>query len=397
MAIDDSLEFYSPWPNLGEKLSEQWENLRTNMKSLHPVVRGTIADIEGNKTNEGALAGFTFGQQDFPNKFRIIWSGGNDQEFQFQCNEGTSLVPKWKTTFYVDCDGTEEKIVFDENVLFTKNANILGTFYGVSGGGGGGGGPDTDTVTITDGVKTLTSNNAKFSVNENDFYLDKDSEGNPKINSLALNETSAKDGTRTLTSPIGRLSFNDDQFYLDTDSEGNPKVNSIDQPTQVTFTDGTRTFSSSTSTVSVNQNHFYLDKDSNGNPKINLRDDIDEKSITVRFPQRGDIVDWWTPAQDITVVRGHVILRTNDGGFYPGVDWTVRYGTDPFDDSATELITGGTDSRFYPGPSFESIGTFDNPNIDADNYIRLFIKDLGEGDNKEESFHLTLHYKNRDV
>jgi len=100
MAIDDSLEFYSPWPDLGRKLSDQWEDIRTLTKSLHPIVRGTIADIEGNKTNEGSLAGFTFGETAFPNKFRIIWSGGNDQEFQFQCNEGTSSAPKWKTTFH---------------------------------------------------------------------------------------------------------------------------------------------------------------------------------------------------------------------------------------------------------------------------------------------------------
>jgi len=48
--------------------------------------------------------------------------------------------------------------------------------------GTGGGGPDTNTVTITDGVHDLTSDDAIFSVNENHFYLDTDSNGDPKIN-----------------------------------------------------------------------------------------------------------------------------------------------------------------------------------------------------------------------
>ena len=49
MSAEDTtqIEFYSVWPDLGKKLSEQLEEIRTDTSSLNPVVRGIGLDAAG--------------------------------------------------------------------------------------------------------------------------------------------------------------------------------------------------------------------------------------------------------------------------------------------------------------------------------------------------------------
>ncbi len=154
--------FYWPWPILeGIPLNEQWDKIRTDTELLSPIVQSTYYENTDGIRGHASLAGYEFGSQSFPNQYRIVYIDASN-EFHFQCNHGTLNTPDWHTLFHLDCDGPNQ-IQFDQNVLFNAG------FY-----------PQLQ-ITVKDGVHTFRDDTLSF--NNNHFYLSKDSNGNPEVNS----------------------------------------------------------------------------------------------------------------------------------------------------------------------------------------------------------------------
>src|SRR3990172_11045384 len=89
--------FYFPWPNLGVKLSRQWDKLRDNTEKEAPLIRAAYVDaqpVSANAPGEHDLSGWAIGERDFRNKFRIWYDKGNDR-FSIQYNSGTEDVEVW--------------------------------------------------------------------------------------------------------------------------------------------------------------------------------------------------------------------------------------------------------------------------------------------------------------
>lgn len=103
------IEFYSPWPNLGKKLSEQLGEIRTDTSSLEPIVRGAGLDASGDFSNldgvaKSAVQAWEIGEQDFHNRFRTHYNKTTDV-FEIAYNNGTTDTPNWYTTWWIDKDG----------------------------------------------------------------------------------------------------------------------------------------------------------------------------------------------------------------------------------------------------------------------------------------------------
>ena len=149
----------------------------------------------------------------------------------------------------------------------------------------------------------------------------------------------------------------------------------------------------------VNPSHFYLSQDSDGTSIINLKHETFTKAITLQNPSNFDTITWWVEPEETEVVKLTAFLRTEDSGFYPFCDFTVRYGVyPPSRGSGTELEVGGWRAGFYTGhagtgenPVRRSI--FDNSIIPQDNFVWLETLKLGEGDGKEEELHVTLQLR----
>lgn len=325
--------FYAPLPKFGKKLSHQWGNFRQDFELTKPVVQGTIYDVDPNNIKAGVLAGFDFGEEDFTNKFRIIWQK-NDQTFLFQCNSGTQNSPVWDTAFYVDCG--DDNIVFLKESVFAKNNSFQTTFKETESGG------------ASESSETLKVDSAYF-------YLSSSSGDGKPI--LSLHDSPGAGITNVV--------------FKETESGG------------ASFSDDS---------VSFDSEFFYLSSGGDEKPVVSLNELLDEKSITLRYPSRDSSSSFWVPAKDITIRKAYANLLAADSGFYPSVTWSVKYGTTRFS-GGTELITDGVKTGFYPLASEHFIASFDNPDIPKDNIVWLDILDLGEGNNIEESFHLTLHFK----
>ncbi len=103
------VEFYSVWPDLGKKFNKQLGEIRTDTASLQPVVRGVGLDAAGDfSTLDGVAANsvqaYEIGKQDFHNKFRTHYNKDNDL-FEIAYNNGTTTVPTWYTTWWINDDG----------------------------------------------------------------------------------------------------------------------------------------------------------------------------------------------------------------------------------------------------------------------------------------------------
>ena len=111
MASEDTVEveFYSTWPNLGKKFSQQLGEIRTDTSALKPVVRGVGLDASGDFSSLSGIAknsvqAYEIGKQDFHNKFRTHYNKTTDV-FEIAYNTGTEEVPNWYTTWWIDDDG----------------------------------------------------------------------------------------------------------------------------------------------------------------------------------------------------------------------------------------------------------------------------------------------------
>jgi len=268
MTLVKDSNFYWPFPVFGIPVNEQWYRIRTDTELLKPIVESTYYENTDGIRGHASLAGFEFGEQEFINKYRVVYIDSSD-ELHFQCNEGTADIPIWHDLFHLDCDGSPSQIFFSSSTTF-DDLVVLGDFYGDSGG--------LNSITVKDGIHTFQSSTGIISLNHNDFYLTQDSLGNPTINfkgtssgSSGITSVTFSDGTHSFSDDT--LKFNSDQFYLTQDSAGNPQANvvfppaSILVPTLVTFDDGVHTYTDDT--LKFNHNQFYLTQDSSGNPKVN--------------------------------------------------------------------------------------------------------------------------------
>jgi len=140
-----------------------------------------------------------------------------------------------------------------------------------------------------------------------------------------------KDGLHSFADDT--VSFNNSQFYLTKDSLGNPEVNVIfpaEAGTSVIFKNGIHTFTYDT--VSFNHSQFYLTKDSLGNPEVNLSElsprPINSRALLSKTTantitdnaaaatlswevEREDLGGWFTPASptQLTVPSGVSLVR----------------------------------------------------------------------------------------
>ena len=108
---DDTIQsqFYAPFPNLGVKLSQQWEAIRTDTAALFPIVRGVGLDADGdfstlNGLEKCVVQAFEIGRQGFHNKYRIHYSK-EDDTLELAYNDGTEAVPHFYTTWSINPDG----------------------------------------------------------------------------------------------------------------------------------------------------------------------------------------------------------------------------------------------------------------------------------------------------
>jgi hypothetical protein len=111
MSSDDTIspEFYAPWPDLGVKFNKQLGEIRSSTSALAPVARGIGLDASGDFSSLDGVAAnsiqaYEIGEQDFHNKFRTHYNKDTDV-FEIAYNTGTTLVPNWYTTWWIDNDG----------------------------------------------------------------------------------------------------------------------------------------------------------------------------------------------------------------------------------------------------------------------------------------------------
>jgi hypothetical protein len=102
-------DFYAPWPDKGKKLSFQLEEIRTDTSYLFPLVRAAGYDSAGDFTTldgveKAAVQAWEYGKQDFHNKFRTHYNKTKDV-LELAYNNGTTAVPNWYTTWWIDGDG----------------------------------------------------------------------------------------------------------------------------------------------------------------------------------------------------------------------------------------------------------------------------------------------------
>ena len=111
MGAEDTItpEYYPIWPNLGKKLSEQLGEIRNDTAAMAPLVRGMGLDAAGDFSNLDGIAAAAvqsreLGQQDFHNRFRTYYNK-TDNLFEIAYNKGTTLIPEWYTTWWINSDG----------------------------------------------------------------------------------------------------------------------------------------------------------------------------------------------------------------------------------------------------------------------------------------------------
>lgn len=111
--------FYSPWPDLGTNLSEQWDKLRVNHEETKALVRNSVQEVDGNTH---VLRGLEQGDISFRNKFRIFYDKTNSS-WKLQVNDGTVTVPVWTDYILVNEVGGK--------ATFTGGIDGAGGFYNI--------------------------------------------------------------------------------------------------------------------------------------------------------------------------------------------------------------------------------------------------------------------------
>jgi len=149
--------------------------------------------------------------------------------------------------------------------------------------------------------------------------------------------------------------------------------------------------------LNFNSDHFYLSTNLTGEAVVNLRHEYVAKHLTLQSPARRDTITWFRAVEsEFRVSELHSFLRTRDSGFYPFVEFTIRFGNAiPSRGSGTELTPGGWLIGFYPNHPYLTENPLvrtevTNPVIPYNNWVWLETVDLGEGNSVEEELHVTL-------
>lgn len=122
------------------------------------------------------------------------------------------------------------------------------------------------------------------------------------------------------------------------------------------------------------------------------------RNLTLQNPSRRDTISFFSAEADFRVTKMRSILRQNDSGFYPFVNFTLRHSLNfPSRLSGTELVTGGWQCGFYPGHPYLTadknpltVTSFNSSTIPKDSYVWLETTNLGEGNGIEEELAVSL-------
>lgn len=228
------------------------------------------------------------------------------------------------------------------------------------------------------------------------FNASREWQFNHNLNSVPLLWATFDDGySAFIPEKVDVSNPNSAFFYFTSDVAGYAIVSSGRTASRVNFSTTNNAETQFTGdTLKFNRNHFYLESDTDGDPILNLNPDVDDRSITISYPGRAERISWWKTSRDITIQEIAAVLHTRDWGFYPGLEYTVRYDANPFA-TGTELITGGSTLQFYPGTFHLIQNALNNPNIGANNYVWLETGDVFEGGGTETELHVSVKFVNR--
>lgn len=182
-------------------------------------------------------------------------------------------------------------------------------------------------VDLSDGSETI-ENQQLITLNSNEFYLTKDSQGRALVN-LTSAGLDIFDGVELFEDQT-YLALNPSQFYLTKDSQGRPMIN---QPRLgPDFFDDTHLFRDQTF-VSLNSAQFYLTGDSQSRVVINLG------SVDDAVVDHGGLIGLTDDdhTQYLLVDGSRVAVKVKSGGFYVEPD-TLGVGADLVQDFITFQI-----------------------------------------------------------
>ena len=233
--------FYYPWPNLGVKLSRQWDKLRDNTEKEAPLIRAAYVDAQPSSANEPGehdLSGWAIGERDFRNKFRIYYDKSADR-FSIQYNSGTEDVEIWND--YLSIRQVDGRVTvhgyggLDTTVggfytPLSRNLAVSGTFT-----------PESTEWVWEHSLNTKPILWNTFNLEDKSIIPQSVDVSNPNIayfyfsqayagRAIAVAEVARGDGIRVTDGTNNYtqstiLSFNYGQFYISHGLEGYPTIN----------------------------------------------------------------------------------------------------------------------------------------------------------------------------
>ena len=233
--------FYYPWPNLGVKLSRQWDKLRDNTEKEAPLIRAAYVDAQPSSANEPGehdLSGWAIGERDFRNKFRIYYDKSADR-FSIQYNSGTEDVEIWNDYLSIrQVDGQVtvhgygglDTTVGGFYTPLSRNLAVSGTFT-----------PESTEWVWEHSLNTKPILWNTFNLEDKSIIPQSVDVSNPNIayfyfsqayagRAIAVAEVARGDGIRVTDGTNNYtqstiLSFNYGQFYISHGLEGYPTIN----------------------------------------------------------------------------------------------------------------------------------------------------------------------------
>lgn len=350
--------FYWPFPVFGIPVNEQWFRIRTDTELLKAIVDSVYYENTDGIRGHASFAGMDFGEQGFNNHYRIVYEAATNT-LRAQCNEGTTNTPNWVDIFHLDCDGQFDFVV-DGSLSVEGDINLVGDFYGAS-----------VEVSLEDGTRSLLTTERVIHLNPNNFYLTRDSQGEPVVNiSGGGTQVIFTDEARTFIDNI--IHFNPNDFYLSGTSQGEPVLNALasgggaPSPTQWFIRDGVRNYLVD-DVLHVNQEQFYLDLNSDGNPRLNVNSPVVELS-DVRSTYRNN---------NININKDQFYLTATANG-----EPVINFNTaEVLGAAAAITFTDGTTTvldnfvKFMPDDFYLSLATDGSPIVNAK--PRITVKGKG--------------------
>lgn len=235
--------FYFPWPNLGVKLSRQWEKLRDNTEKEAPLIRAAYVDAQPSSANDPGnhdLSGWAIGERDFRNRFRIWYDKTNDR-FSIQYNSGTEAVEVW------------------DDYLSIRQVDGRVTVHGY-------GGLDSAAGGFYTTVPRNLAISRTFTPAAREWVFDHNLDTKPILwNAFNLEDKSVTPTTVDVSNP------NIAYFYFPALQAGRAIVVAEQARGEgIRITDGVNVFPAA-NRLSFNRHDFYLSKEGHGAPVVNLQ------------------------------------------------------------------------------------------------------------------------------